>query len=161
MTMEIAKEVQYGLVSREQAHGLTGYEVLQAMIEGRVPRPPIAKTLQFELVEIDKGRALFTGTPVFDFYNPLGVVHGGYAATLLDSCMGCAIHTMMPVGVTYTTLELKVNFVRPLTKDTGLVRAEGKVISLGKRIATAEGKVFDERGTLYAHGTTTCLVFPV
>lgn len=161
MIMETAKEPQYGVPSREQTQGLTGFELLQAMIAGKIPRPPIAKVLEFELVEIDKGRAVFTGTPVFDFYNPLGSVHGGYAATLLDSCMGCAIHTMMPVGMAYTTLELKVNFVRPLSKDTGLVRAEGKVISLGKRIGTAEGKVFDESGALYAHGTTTCLVFPV
>ena len=154
-------EPQYGLVSSEQTKPLTGLEFIQAMVEGKFPLPPICKTLQFRLVEIEKSRALFAGVPVFDFYNPLGTVHGGYAATLLDSCMGCAIHTTLPAGVAYTTLEFKVNFVRPLTHETGLVRAEGKVISSGKRVATAEGKLVDERGTLYAHATTTCLVFPV
>lgn len=154
-------EPQFGLASREQMQSLTGFEFLQAMLEGKFPLPPISKTFQFRLVEIEKGRALFSGVPVFDFYNPLGTVHGGYAATLLDSCMGCAVHTTLPAGVGYTTLEFKVNFVRPLTQETGLVRAEGKVISSGKRIATAEGKVFDERGTLYAHATTTCLVFAI
>jgi uncharacterized protein (TIGR00369 family) len=156
-----AVEPQYGLASREQAQLLSGLEFIQAMVEGKFPLPPICKTLQFRLVEIEKGRALFTGVPVFDFYNPLGTVHGGYAATLLDSCMGCAVHTTLPAGVGYTTLEFKVNFVRPLTQETGLVRAEGKVISSGKRVATAEGKLFDERGTLYSHATTTCLVFPI
>ena len=154
-------EPQYGLVSLEQSKPLTGLEFLQAMLEGKFPLPPISKTLQFRLVEIEKGRALFTSVPVIDFYNPLGTVHGGYAATLLDSCMGCAVHTTLPAGVGYTTLEFKVNFVRPLTHETGLVRAEGKVISSGKRIATAEGKLFDDRGILYAHATTTCLMFPV
>ena len=154
-------ELQYGIASREQTKSLTGLEFLQAMLEGKFPLPPISKTFQFQLVEIEKGRSLFTGVPVIDFYNPIGTVHGGYAATLLDSCMGCAVHTTLPAGVAYTTLEFKVNFVRPLTQDTGLVRAEGKVISAGKRIATAEGKLFGEHGTLYAHATTTCLVFPV
>jgi uncharacterized protein (TIGR00369 family) len=158
--MDSVKELQFGVANREEIQGLTGFEYLAGMMAGRFPAPPIARVLQFRLAEIGKGTALFTGVPVFDFYNPLGSVHGGYAATLLDSCMGCAIHTTLPAGVGYTTLEIKVNFVRALTKETGPIRAEGKVLTAGKRVATAEGRVLDENGTLYAHGTTTCLVFP-
>jgi uncharacterized protein (TIGR00369 family) len=153
-------ELQFGVATREQIQGLTGSEYLQGMMAGRFPAPPIAKVLQFRLIEIGQGTAIFAGVPVLDFYNPLGSVHGGYAATLLDSCMGCAIHTTLPAGVGYTTLEIKVNFVRALTKDTGAVRAEGKVLTAGKRVATAEGRLLDANGTLYAHGTTTCLIFP-
>jgi uncharacterized protein (TIGR00369 family) len=159
--MDSVKELQFGVANREQIQGLTGFEYLEAMMAGRFPAPPIAKVLQFRLAEIGKGTAFFTGVPVFDFYNPLGSVHGGYAATLLDSCMGCAIHTTLPAGVGYTTLEIKVSFVRALTQETGQVRAEGKVLTAGKRVATAEGRVLDANGTLYAHGTTTCLIFPV
>jgi len=158
--MDSVKELQFGVANRDQIQGLTGFEYLEGMMAGRLPAPPISKVLQFRLVEIGKGTALFTGVPIFDFYNPLGSVHGGYAATLLDSCMGCAIHTTLSAGVGYTTLEIKVNFVRALTQETGLVRAEGKVLTAGKRVATAEGRVLDENGTLYAHGTTTCLIFP-
>ena len=102
---------------------------------------------------------MFAGEPNFDLYNPLGSVHGGYAATLLDSAMGCAVHSMLPAGTGYTTLEFKISFARPLSKDTGLLRAEGKVISVGKRVGTAEGRLVDMQGKLYAHGTTTCLIF--
>ena len=158
--MDLITEPQYGVASREQIQGLTGIEYLEGMMAGRLPAPPISKVLQFRLLEIGKGVAIFTGVPSFDFYNPLGSVHGGYAATLLDSCMGCAIHTTLPAGMGYTTLEIKVNFVRALTKDTGPVRAEGKVLTSGKRVATAEGRVLDANGALYAHGTTTCLIFP-
>ncbi|SRR5258708_33582556 len=159
--MDSVKDPQFGVATREQIQGLTGLEYLQGMMAGRFPFPPIGKILQFRLLEIGQGTALFTGVPVFDFYNPLGSVHGGYAATLLDSCMGCAIHTTLPAGVGYTTLEIKVNFVRALTTETGPIRAEGKVLTAGKRVATAEGRVLDANGTLYAHGTTTCLIFPV
>jgi uncharacterized protein (TIGR00369 family) len=116
---------------------------------------------RFDLAEVEHGRAVFEGTPRLEHYNPLGTVHGGYAATLLDSCMGCAVHTTLPKGIGYTTLEFKISLVRPITADTGLVRAEGKVVSGGRRVATSEGRLTDSRGRLLAHATTTCLVFEV
>jgi uncharacterized protein (TIGR00369 family) len=151
----------YGLVPAETAATMTGLELLTAMIDGRLPGPPIMQLIGFDLVEVDNGRAVFEGTPALKHYNPLGTVHGGYAATLLDSCMGCAVHTTLPKGTGYTTLEFKVSLVRPITADTGLVRAEGLVISSGRRVATAEGRLTDARGRLLAHATTTCLVFEV
>src|SRR5258707_14446589 len=116
--MDSVKELQFGVANREQIQGLTGFEYLEAMMAGRFPAPPIAKVLQFRLAEIGKGTAFFTGVPVFDFYNPLGSVHGGYAASLLYSCMGCAIHITLPAGVGCTTLEISVNFRGALTKFT-------------------------------------------
>ena len=104
---------------------------------------------------------MFQGTPKKDFYNPLGSVHGGYAATLLDSCVGCAVHSTLPAQTGYTTVELKVNYIRPLTADTGPVRAEGKVVSVGRQIGIAEGRIHDAGGKLYAFATTTCLIFPI
>jgi uncharacterized protein (TIGR00369 family) len=149
----------YGLVPAETAATMSGLELLQGMIAGRFPGPPIMRLIGFRLVEVEKERAVFEGTPAFEHYNPLGTVHGGYAATLLDSCMGCAVHTTLPKGTGYTTLEFKVSLVRPITADTGPVRAEGKIISSGRRVATAEGRLTDARGRLLAHATTTCLVF--
>jgi uncharacterized protein (TIGR00369 family) len=149
----------YGLVPPETAATMSGIELLRGMVAGRFPAPPITQLLGFELAEVEEGRAVFTGTPRFDHYNPLGTVHGGYAATLLDSCMACAVHSTLPKGVAYTTLEFKVNLTRAMTVDTGPVRAEGKVISSGRRIATSEGRLIDAAGRLLAHGTTTCLVF--
>ncbi len=149
----------YGLVPAEIAATMSGLELLQGMIAGRFPGPPIMQLIGFRLVEVEKERAVFEGTPAFKHYNPLGTVHGGYAATLLDSCMGCAVHTTLPKGTGYTTLEFKVSLVRPITADTGRVRAEGKVVSSGRRVATAEGRLTDARGRLLAHATTTCLVF--
>lgn len=139
---------------------MSGMEYLQAMIAGKIPPPPIAITLDFRLAEIGDGRAVFTGTPAEYHYNPIGVVHGGLIATLLDSALGCSIHTTLPAGAGYTTLELHVNFVRPLTRDTGEIRCEANVLHLGKRLGTAEAKVFDSAGKLYGHGTTTCMIFP-
>ena len=150
---------EYGLVPAETAAAMTGLELLKEMIAGRLPGPPILETLDFTLTEVEQGRAVFEGVPQFKHYNPLGTVHGGYTATLLDSCMGCAVHTTLPKGVGYTTLEFKVSLIRPLTKDTGLVRAEGKVLNAGRRAATAEGRLTDASGKLLAHATTTCLVF--
>lgn len=142
----------------EAARGLTGMEFLQKIVAGELPPPPIASLLNFELVELSEGRAIFAVEPKEYHYNPIGVVHGGLAATLLDSAMGCAVHSTLPAGAGYTTLEIKVNFVRPITADTGRVRAEAKLIHLGGRTATAEGRVIDEAGKLYAHATTTCLI---
>jgi uncharacterized protein (TIGR00369 family) len=151
----------HGVTPLDQVKHLSGLEFMQGILEGRFPPPPITAALKFELVEVEHGRAVFEGVPEFAFYNPIGVVHGGYAATLLDSCMGCAVHTTLPAGQAYTTLEFKINFVRPMTDKTGLVRAEGRVIHPGNRAATAEGSLYDARGKLLAHATTTCLIFPV
>jgi uncharacterized protein (TIGR00369 family) len=141
------------------AVGKTGLEILTELFEGRLPPPPIAMTMGFIGVEVAEGRAVFEGDAAEYLYNPIGVVHGGFAMTLLDSAMGCAIHSTLGVGELYTTLEVKVNFIRPMNIDTGRVRSEGTVIHRGGRIATAEGKVIAiESGKLLAHGTTTCLV---
>lgn len=135
-----------------------GLEYLRAIADGRAPQPPIGQTVGMRLVEVEEGRAVFALEPAEYHYNPIGSVHGGIAATLLDSAMGCSVNTLLPRGVGYTTLELKVNYIRPLTIGVGEVRAEGKVIHLGGRIATAEGRVVDAAGKLYAHATTTCLI---
>ena len=143
----------------EAARGLSGLEYLSKIVAGELPRPPISALMNFGLAELGEGRAVFTVEPAEYHYNPIGVVHGGLAATLLDSAMGCAIHSTLPAGAGYTTLEIKVNFVRPMTAETGIVRCEAQVIHIGGRTATAEGRVLDESGKLYAHGTTTCIIF--
>src|SRR5215813_12614770 len=152
---------RYGLVPAETFASMSGLELLQGMIAGRFPGPPIMQLIGFRLAEVDNGRAVFEGTPSLAHYNPLGTVHGGYAATLLDSCMGCSVHTTLPKGVGYTTLEFKVSLVRAITADTGPVRAEGKILTSGRRVATAEGRLIDAADRLLAHATTTCLVFEV
>ncbi len=133
--------------------------MMQAMLRGDIPYAAIAKTLDFTVIEISEGRAVFQGTPGPAHLNPLGTIHGGWYATLLDSAMGCAVHTMMPVGRGYTTAELGVNLVRAIGPKVTRVRAEGKVIHCGRQLATAEGRIVGPDGTLYAHATTTCLVF--
>ena len=150
-----------GLTPLEEVKKISGLEFLKGISEGRFPPPPIAHLLGFTLTEVEEGRGLFTGTPDFRLYNPIGSVHGGYIATLLDSCMSCAVHTTAPAGFGYTTVEIKVNFVRAVTDKTGLVRAEGKMINAGKRIGTSEGRLTDAQGRLLAHGTATCLIFPL
>ena len=145
------------LIAESQGR-LSGLELLRKMLEdGR--GPPIAATLQFRLAEIERGRAVFTATPGPHAYNPIGVVHGGYAATLLDSCCGCAVHSMLEAGQGYTTLELKVAYHRAITTDTGPVEAEGKVLSFGRRVAFSEGQLRDAQGRLLASATSTLLVF--
>lgn len=136
----------------------TGLDMLRAMQDGVLPRPPIAATLDYRPARFEAGRAVFTCTPQSFHYNPLGVAHGGLAATLLDTAMACAIHTKLPIDVSYTTLELKVNFVRAMTEKTGPVEAIGELLHLGGRTATADGRIVDAQGRLLAHGTTTCLV---
>jgi EmrB/QacA subfamily drug resistance transporter len=144
----------------EHAQGLSGLEQMNAIRSGAVPPPPIAATLGFDIVEAAEGRAVFAVQPDEYHYNPIGVVHGGLAATLLDSAMGCAVHTTLDAGTGYTTLELKVNYVRGMTRDTGRVRCEATVVHRGGTIATAEGRLIaEETGKLLAHGTTTCLIF--
>jgi uncharacterized protein (TIGR00369 family) len=146
---------------RDAGSTMSGLEFIEAVFEGRLPPPPIAATMDFSGAEADKGRAVFVGEPGEYLYNPIGVVHAGFAMTILDSAMGCAVHTTLAVGERYTTLETKVNFVRPITSETGPVRCEGLVVHRGGRVATAEGKLFAEStGKLLAHGSTTCLVIP-
>jgi uncharacterized protein (TIGR00369 family) len=148
-----------GVADPAQLAGKSGLEIMRAMLRGELPCPPFAKTLDFALLEVDEGRALFQGTPGPSHLNPMGTVHGGWYATLLDSAMGCAVHTMMPSGRGYTTAELGVNLVRAIGGKAPRVRAEGKVIHVGRQLATAEGRLYGPDGTLYAHATTTCLVF--
>ena len=143
----------------EAGKGLSGLEYLQKIAAGELPRPPIGTLMDFGLAELGEGRAVFTVKPAEYHYNPIGVVHGGLAATLLDSAMGCAVHSTLPAGAGYTTLEIKVNYVRAMTAETGLVRCEAQVVYIGGRTATAEGRIVDESGKLYAHGTTTCIIF--
>jgi uncharacterized protein (TIGR00369 family) len=142
----------------EAGRSLPGIEFLRAIRDRRLPAPPIAELLGFTLVEVEPGYAVFEVTPGERHYNPIGVVHGGLAMTLLDSAMGCAVQTQMPAGGGYTTLEAKTNLVRAITAETGRLRAIGKLIHLGKRIATAEARLEDVAGKLYAHATTTCIV---
>jgi uncharacterized protein (TIGR00369 family) len=154
-------EAGYGVVPVEQARTMDGLTLFKGIQEGRFPAPPISRALGFRVTEVELGRVVFEYTPVFDHYNPLGTVHGGIAATLLDSVMGCCIHSTLKAGSGFTTLEIKVNYVRAMTDKTGPVKAEGKVINVGSRIATSEGKLYDAAGKLLAHGTTTCLIFPL
>ena len=145
----------------DEIKSFTGLQFLQRIVDGTIGPPPITKTLGFTLSEVRPGFALFTMTPGYKHYNPIGSVHGGVASTLLDSCMSCAVQTNLEKGLGYITLELKVNLVRAMTDTTGPVRAEGRSLYVGRRSATAEGKIIDAKGTLLAHGTTTCLIFPL
>jgi len=156
----VNQQPKTGVVPTELLLSHDGLSFLQAMIAGTVPQPPMAGTLGFRLIEAERGRAAFEGLPEFRHYNPIGTVHGGLAMTMLDSALGCAVFSTTAKGEAWTTLEMKVNFVRPITKDTGMVRAEGRIIHRGRTIATAEGDVRDRAGTLYAHATTTCAIFP-
>jgi uncharacterized protein (TIGR00369 family) len=150
-----------GAIPAETARAVSGLDLLRGIVEGRYPVAPMADTLGFRLVEVEEGRAVFAGVPGAPHLNPFGVAHGGYAATLLDSCMGCAVHSTLPAGTAYTTVEFKVTLLRAITTDTGAVRAEGRVLHGGRRIAAAEGRLTDAAGRLLAHGTTSCLVMPL
>lgn len=143
----------------ERGKGLSGKAHLEAIQSGELPPPPIAVLLGMRMVEVGEGRAVFTMEPAEYHYNPLGVVHGGVTATLLDTALGCAVQSVLPPGTGYTTVELKVNYLRPLTVKTGTVYGEGKIIHVGGRIATAEARLTDVAGKLYAHATTTCIIF--
>lgn len=148
-----------GYARPDQVNGRTGLETLEAIFSGELPRPPIGDTLDLVPIHVERGLAVFQGRPQGKHYNPLGTVHGGWFAALLDSAVGCAVHSMLPAGKGYTTLELKLNIVRPLTDAVPLVRAEGKVVHGGRQVATAEGRLIGPDGKLYAHATTTCLIF--
>ena len=155
-----ARAQPLGLVDREVMRTQSGLEFLQGWLLGDQPPPMIGSTLDMLMVECELGRVVFQGLPKRDYFNPLGSVHGGFAATLLDSCVGCAVHSMLPAGKGYTTLELKVHYLRAMTDRTGPVRAEGKVISVGNQTGVAEGRITDASGKLLAFATTTCLIFP-
>ena len=148
-----------GVARPEQVQGKTGLEFFEMLFAGGAPGPAIGTTLSFLPIEITHGRAVFQGRPKLEHYNPIGTVHGGWIATLLDSCVGCAVHSTLPAGKAYTTAELKVNFVRAVTIKVPLVRAIGTVIHVGGRMATAEGRLVGPDGKLYAHASTTCFIF--
>jgi uncharacterized protein (TIGR00369 family) len=148
-----------GVATATQVAGKTGLEVMQAMINGDIPYPHIADTMDYCLIEVAQGTATFQGTPQAKHLNPMGGTHGGWYATLLDSALGCAVHTTMPAGLGYTTAELSVNIVRAAKTGVGPLRAIGKVLHSGRQLATAEARIVDAEGKLYAHATTTCLVF--
>jgi uncharacterized protein (TIGR00369 family) len=149
---------RYGIASPAEAAEMTGREFLQAIIDGRLPSPPIAQTLSFDLVEVGDGTAVFEGDPSAALLNPLGTVHGGWALTLIDSAAGCAAHSTLEKGVLYTTVETKVNFSRPIMPETGRVRAEGSVISRGRQIITTEARIVSLDRRLLASGTSTLIV---
>ena len=153
-------DYSYGVVSPEILKSYDGLGFLNAIAAGTLPQPPISDLMGFHLVEVEPGRAVFEGVPELRHYNPIGSVHAGFAATLLDSALGCAIFSTLHKGDAWTTLELKLNLVRGLTKDTGPVRAEGRIIHRGRTVATSEGDLKDSAGKLYAHATTTCMIFP-
>lgn len=153
-------KAEAGVVPRETLLAYDGLTFLRLLIDGKLPPPPIMQTLDFRLVAADQGRVRFEADPQFKHYNPIGVVHGGFAMTMLDSALGCAVHSTLEKGEAYTTLEFKINLVRPLTKNTGNVIAEGRIVHRGRTVATSEGEIKDEAGKLYAHATTTCMVFP-
>jgi uncharacterized protein (TIGR00369 family) len=149
-----------GVVPTETLIAQDGLSFLQGIIDGKFPPPPITQTLGFRLALVEKGRVQFQGEPQPRHYNPIGSVHGGFAMTLLDSALACAVHSTLAKGEAYTSLEIKVNFVRPLAATTGLVTAEGRVIHRGRTVGTSEGEIKDRAGKLYAHATTTCMIFP-
>jgi uncharacterized protein (TIGR00369 family) len=151
---------KHGIASPEEMAGLSGLEFLRAMIEGRLPSPPIGGTMGFRLVEVAPGIAVFEGAPFDGLLNPLGSVHGGWALTLIDSAAGCAVHSELPAGTGYATVETKVNFVRPIAPGGGTVRCEGRVLSRGRQIATAEARLVSAEGKLLAHGTSTLILLP-
>jgi uncharacterized protein (TIGR00369 family) len=150
----------YGTVSAEQQKQMSGLEFVHGLASGALPLNTIAQTLGYDVAEAENGRVVVTLEPTDAHLNPAGTIHGGLTATLLDSCMGLAIQSTLDKGISQTTLEFKISLVRPITPQTGPIRAEGKVLNCGRRIGTAEGRVVDGKGRLLAHGTTTCLIFP-
>lgn len=148
-----------GVASPAQVEGRSGLQIFEAILAGELPLPPMVVTLDCVPVRIEPGRAVFQGRPGSRYYNPMGTVHGGWFATMLDTAMGCAVHSTLPPGKTYTTLELKFNIIRALTEAVPLVRAEGRLVHGGRRMAVAEGQFYGPDGKLYALASTTCLVF--
>jgi uncharacterized protein (TIGR00369 family) len=153
--------VKYGVTPTDVMASMPGLEFVRAIFSGALPAPPIMQTVEPYDQSAEAGLVAFTSMPGFRHYNPIGSVHGGYAAILLDSAMGLAVHSMLPAGTGYTTLEFKISFIRGMSQDTGAVRTEGRVLNVGRRAATAEARITDSKGRLLAHATTTCLVFEI
>jgi uncharacterized protein (TIGR00369 family) len=156
-----APKIEYGVTPTEVMAAMAGIDFARAIFDGRLPAPPIMQTIEPFDCTAEPGVVVMHSTPGFQHYNPIGSVHGGYAATLLDSAMGLAIHSMLPAGTGYTTLEFKVSFIKGMTKDSGPVRTEGRILNVGRRAAAAEARITDAKGRLLAHATTTCLVFEI
>src|SRR4051794_4314008 len=154
-----APSVEYGVTPTDIMASMPGIEFVRAIFGGKLPAPPIMQTVEPFDSTAEPGVVVMHSIPGFRHYNPIGSVHGGYAATLLDSAMGLAVHSMLPPGTGYTTLEFKISFIKGMTKDSGTVRSEGRTLSVGRRAATAEGRITDTTGRLLAHATTTCLIF--
>jgi uncharacterized protein (TIGR00369 family) len=152
---------EYGVTPTNVMASMAGLDFVRAIFDGKLPTPPIMQTVEPFDSTAEPGVVAFHSIPGFRHYNPIGSVHGGYAATLLDSAMGLAIHSTLPAGRGYTTLEFKVSFIRGMTTDTGVVRTEGRILNVGRRAATAEARITDAKGRLLAHATTTCLVFEI
>jgi uncharacterized protein (TIGR00369 family) len=150
----------YGTVSAERQKEMSGLEFVQGLVSGTLPLNMIAKTLGYDIIEAEKGRVVVAVEPSEDHLNPYGTVHGGLTATLLDTCMGLAVQSTLDKGFGQTTVEFKISLIRPITPETGRIKAEGIVLNIGRRIGTAEGRLTDGKGRLLAHGTTTCLIFP-
>ena len=159
MPSPTSRKVEYGVTPPEVMASMRGIDFVRALFDGRLPAPPIMQTIEPFDQSAEPGMVAFSSEPGFRHYNPIGSVHGSYAAALLDSAMGLAVHSMLPVGTGYTTLEFKISFIRGMTKDTGVVRSEGRTLNVGRRAATAEARITDAKGRLLAHATTTCLVF--
>ena len=152
-------ERRIGVVSRDVLLGEPGLSFLHGILEGRHPSPPFAASTGIRLTEVAEGRVVFVGTPTDAFFNPLGTIHGGWTAGILDSAMGCAVHSTLAAGQGYTTVEMKLNYVRPILPSAGQLRCEASVIHRGGTLATSEGRLFDDSGKLLAHGTETCMIF--
>jgi uncharacterized protein (TIGR00369 family) len=161
MNAPAAIQVEYGVTPTEVMASMAGVDFVRAIFEGRLPAPPIMQTVEPFDSSDEPGVVVFHSIPGFRHYNPIGSVHGGYAAILLDSAMGLAVHSALPAGTGYTTLEFKISFIKGMTKDTGPVRTEGRTLNVGRRAATAEARMTDSKGRLLAHATTTCLVFEI
>ena len=156
-----APKIEYGVTPPEVMASMAGVDFVRAIFDGTLPAPPIMQTIEPFDSTVEPGVVVMHSIPGFRHYNPIGSVHGGYAATLLDSAMGLAVHSMLPPGTGYTTLEFKISFIRGMTRDTGAVRTEGRTLNVGRRTATAEARITDSKGRLLAHATTTCLVFEI
>ncbi len=161
MDDETAPKIEYGVTPTEVMASMAGIDFVRAIFSSKLPAPPILQSVEPFDSTAEPGVVVMHSTPAFRHYNPIGSVHGGYAATLLDSAMGLAVHSMLPAGTGYTTLEFKISFIKGMSKDTGPVRTEGRTLNVGRRTATAEARISDAKGRLLAHATTTCLVFEI
>jgi uncharacterized protein (TIGR00369 family) len=161
MDDKTARKIEYGVTPTEVMAAMPGIDFVRAIFDGKLPAPPIMQTIEPFDSTAEPGVVVMHSVPGFRHYNPIGSVHGGYAAMLLDSAMGLAVHSALPAGTGYTTLEFKISFIRGMTEDSGVVRTEGRTLNVGRRAATAEARMTDSRGRLLAHATTTCLVFEI